>query len=86
MIIEMRNRSQITIPKEIIKSMDIKEGDKFEVFEKDGGIFLSPVIVLNKEKLNNLAKKMQKLEKDSNKKSYKNVDAIFKDMGIDIKK
>lgn len=86
MIIEMRNRSQITIPKEITKKMGIKEGDKFEIIEKDGGIFLCPVIVCNKEKLDNLAKKIKKLESNVSKKSYSSVESMFRDMGVNVDK
>ena len=35
MLAELRNRSQITIPAEIIKNLGISEGDKFEVVQKD---------------------------------------------------
>ena len=50
MLAELRSRSQITIPAEIIKHLGISEGDKFEVMEKDGGIFLCPVVIYPKEK------------------------------------
>jgi len=45
MLVKLRKRSQITIPSDIIKKLGIKEGNKFEVIEKDGGIFLYPVVV-----------------------------------------
>lgn len=35
MLAELRNRSQITIPAEIIKNLGISEGDKFEIVQKD---------------------------------------------------
>lgn len=84
MIIEMRNRSQITIPSEVTKKMGLKEGDKFELIVKDGGIFLRPVIVSNKEKLDSLAKKIKEIEKDVSKKTYSKVDEMFKDMGVNV--
>lgn len=84
MLIEMRGRSQITIPKEITNKLNLKEGDKFELIEKDGGIFLCPVIVCKKEKLDSLAKKIKKIEKETSKKSYSNIDKMFRDMGINI--
>ena len=31
MIIELRKKSQITLPKEIVKNLNLHEGDKFEV-------------------------------------------------------
>ena len=56
MLAEIRGRSQITIPAEIIKKLGISEGDKFDIVEKDGGIFLCPVIVYPKDKLLKIAK------------------------------
>ena len=35
MLAEIRGRSQITIPAEIIKKLGISEGDKFDIVEKD---------------------------------------------------
>jgi antitoxin MazE len=45
LLVELRQRSQITIPAEIVKRLNLHEGDQFEVIEKDGGIFLCPVVV-----------------------------------------
>jgi bifunctional DNA-binding transcriptional regulator/antitoxin component of YhaV-PrlF toxin-antitoxin module len=44
----MRSRSQITMPKDIVINMGLKDGDKFEVFEKDGMICFMPVAVYPK--------------------------------------
>ena len=55
MLVELRGRSQLTIPAEIIKSIGATEGDKFDVIQKDGGIFLCPVVVYSKEKMQKLA-------------------------------
>ena len=60
MLAELRSRSQITIPAEIIKNLGISEGDKFEIMEKDGGIFLCPVVIYPKEKLMALAQLLKK--------------------------
>ena len=83
MLIEMRARSQITLPNEIIKSLGINEGDKFEVMERNGGVFLCPVVVYPKVKLERLAK----IIKDHKKKPavvFESVEDMFKDIGIDL--
>ena len=36
MLAELRQKAQITIPKEIIVKLGLSEGDKLDVFEKDG--------------------------------------------------
>lgn len=85
MLAEIRGRSQITIPAEIIKKLGISEGDKFEIMIKDGGIFLCPVVVYPKEKIEEIAKLIKEAENDvKNQKAYDSVNDMFADMGIDI--
>lgn len=87
MMIEIRGRSQITIPSEIVKNLGIKEGDKFEVIEKDGGIFLCPVVVYPKKEMVRIAKLIKETDAEYNNgelKSYTDVDKMFMDMGINL--
>ena len=87
MMIEIRGRSQITIPSEIVKNLGIKEGDKFEVIEKDGGIFLCPVVVYPKKEMIRIAKLVKETDaeyKNGELKSYDDVDKMFMDMGINL--
>jgi len=81
MLIEMRARSQVTLPNGIIKNLGINEGDKFEVFERDGGIFLCPVVVYPKVKLEKIAKIIKDHEKNPSA-VYESVEDMFKDIGI----
>ena len=85
LLAELRGRSQITIPAEIIKSLGISEGDKFEVIEKDGGIFLCPVVVYPKDKILKIAKIIKESETDAeSQKVFDSVEDLFADMGIDV--
>ncbi len=85
MLAEIRGRSQITIPAEIIKKLGICEGDKFDIMEKDGGIFLCPVVVYPKDKMEKIAKIIKESETDiSNQSAFDSVEDLFADMGIDI--
>ena len=79
MLVEMRARSQITIPSEIIKSLGISEGDKFEVVERDGGVFLCPVVVYPKAKLEQIAKIIKDNENNPSA-VYESVEDMFKDI------
>ena len=54
MLAELRQKAQITIPKEIIVKLGLSEGDKLDVFEKDGFICLMPVAVYPKKYLTEL--------------------------------
>lgn len=85
MLAEIRGRSQITIPAEIIKKLGISEGDKFDIVEKDGVIFLCPVIVYPKDKLLKIAKLIKDSEIElSEQESFDSVEDMFADMGINI--
>ena len=54
MLTELRTKSQITIPKDIVMKMGLREGDKLEIVEKDGVIELMPVAVYPKKYLDEL--------------------------------
>ncbi len=85
MLAELRSRSQITIPADIIKSLGVSEGDKFEIVEKDGGIFLCPVVVYPRDKMIALAKLLKDAEKEkNNQKVFSSAEDMFLDMGLDI--
>lgn len=85
MLAEIRGRSQITIPAEIIKKLGISEGDKFDIVEKDGGIFLCPVVVYPKEKMEKIAKLIKDSEAEvKDQTAFESVEEMFSDMGIDI--
>ena len=83
MLIEMRARSQITLPNELIRSLGINEGDKFEAVERDGGIFLCPVVVYPKPKLEEIAKIIREHELNPTK-VFESVEDLFKDLGIEL--
>ena len=85
MLVEIRGRSQITIPSEIIKKLGISEGDKFDIMERDGGIFLCPVVVYPKDKIAKIAKILEESENDTKTRTaFESVEDMFSDMGIDI--
>ena len=83
MLVEVRARSQLTLPNEIIKKLDIGEGDKLEVIERDGGIFLCPVVVYPKAKLEKIAKTIKEHKKNPSV-AYDSVEDMFRDIGIDL--
>ena len=49
MLTEIRPKSQITLPKPIVDKIGLTAGDLLEISERDGGIFLLPVIVTPKK-------------------------------------
>ena len=59
MLAELRAKSQITIPKEVVDRLGLSEGDKLEVYEKDGIICIMPVAVYPKKYLDELRNEIE---------------------------
>ncbi len=54
MLAELRSKSQITLPKELVDKLGLSEGDKLELFEENGTIHMMPVAVYPKKYLDEL--------------------------------
>lgn len=80
MVIELRKKSQITIPKEIINELELKEGDHLDLTVKDGMIIIEPVALYSKpyiEKLENIVKRINEDPTTNSSGPFKTVeDAI----------
>lgn len=80
MIMELRKKSQITIPKELIVSLGLKEGDKLEVQEKDGMIQIIPVTVYPKKYVEELKAEISAIKENIAKGKqplFDSVDDLF---------
>lgn len=42
MLVELKAKSQVTIPKDIVSCLGLNQSDQFEINEKDGKSFWSP--------------------------------------------
>ncbi len=49
MLVELCQKGQVTIPREIIVKLGLDEGDKLDIFEKDGSICIMPAVVYPKK-------------------------------------
>ncbi|MBT9778135.1 AbrB/MazE/SpoVT family DNA-binding domain-containing protein [Clostridium sp. MCC353] len=80
MLAELRQKSQITIPKEIIVKLGLSEGDKLDIFEKDGTNCIMPIVVYLKNYLNELRAEIDdvKIKIDSGEQPvFDSVDTLF---------
>ena len=86
MLAELRQKAQITIPKEIIVKLGLSEGDKLDIFEKDGYICLMPVAVYPRNYLSELKEEIRdvKAKLASGKQPvFDSVDALFDKLEAD---
>ncbi|WP_449132885.1 AbrB/MazE/SpoVT family DNA-binding domain-containing protein [Senegalimassilia anaerobia] len=54
MLAELKDKSQVTIPKSVINELGLVRGDMFDVIVSDGTVMLVPVVVYPKAKAEGL--------------------------------
>lgn len=87
MLTQLRGRSQITIPKNIIDELGLKEGDNLNIEIENGKIIVKPVVIVPKDQAWFWTKKWQSQEKEVDKdiergriKTANNLDELMKDL------
>lgn len=83
MITEFRKKSQITIPKDIVKQLDIKEGDQLNIYAENGSIRIEPVAVYPKKYMDELHKEIQTIKKkikENDQDVFDNVEDMFTEL------
>ena len=80
MLTELRTKSQITIPKDIVNHLGLAEGDKLEVRENNGVIQIIPVAVYPKRYLEELRSEIDEAKAKvaaGEQPTFDSVDALF---------
>ena len=80
MLAELRQKSQITIPKEIITKLGLSEGDKLDIIDQDGTIRMIPVVVYPKKYLDELRAEIDQAKAkiaSGEQPVFDSVDALF---------
>lgn len=49
MLVDFKQKSQVTIPSKLVKKLKLKPGDKLEIYEKSGRLIIEPVSVIPRE-------------------------------------
>lgn len=90
MLVDFKQKSQITIPKELVKKLNLKVGDKFDAQVKDGKLVLTPVIIVPKEQgwyysteWQEKEKKVDQQIKEGKFRVAESTEELFKDLGLD---
>ena len=80
MLAELRQKAQITIPKEIIVKLGLSEGDTLDIFEKDGTICIMPVVVYPNKYLKELREEIGEIKSNiasGEQPVFESVDSLF---------
>lgn len=70
MVISVNSRGTLTLPSDVRKKLNIKEGDYFDIAISSGKIIITPVAIVPKNQLSEKGKKKEK-EASENIKSGK---------------
>ena len=83
MIIELRQKSQITIPKEIIRKLGLKEGDSFDITIEDGAIRLTPVAIYSRKYVEEIKDEIGRIKEriaSGEQPVFANIDDLFSEL------
>ena len=80
MIVEMRAKGMLALPKDVLKELKLSNGDSLELKVVDGVIQLTPVIVCPKSTVKELNDKLSQLKKAVGKdkpESFEQIDEVM---------
>ena len=83
MLAELKDKSQVTMPKTIVKELGLKRGDMFDVVVENGAVMFIPVVVYTKEKadeLEALAASAKKSAAGGEAAIYDDVEGLIQDL------
>lgn len=83
MLVELKAKSQVTIPKEIVSLMNLNQGDKFEIIEESGRIVLIPLEVYPKNVIDELKASVEDIKAkidNGERPVFDSIDALFDEL------
>jgi AbrB family looped-hinge helix DNA binding protein len=90
MLVEIKQKSQVTIPSELVKKLKLKPGDKLEVEERDGCLIFTPVAVIPRDQMWFYSREWQEDElrveqqiREGRVKTAGSKDELFRELGLD---
>ena len=89
MLVNLKSKSQVTIPKPIVEQLNLKPGDKLEFTMEEDRIIIKPVVVIDRAQAwfytsewQEGEKKVDKQIKEGKIHSAESLDALYKKLNI----
>jgi len=90
MIVDLKQKSQVTIPSALLKKLKLNIGDKLDIKEKDGKLIITPVTVVPRDQEWYWSKEWQEKERKADEDlragkihSADNIDDLIKQLEKD---
>lgn len=83
MLVELKSKSQVTIPKDIINSMKLSQGDQFEILEDNGKIILVPVAIYPSHVIEHIKESVEEIKKNiknGQQPVFDSLDSLFEEL------
>lgn len=83
MLVELKSKSQVTIPKEIVTSMNLKQVSQFEISEDQGKIILVPVALYPDHLIKSLKAEVKEIKekvKNVDQPVFDSIDSLFEEL------
>ena len=80
MLTKFKQKSQITIPKDIVNKLGLSEGDEIDISEKNGVIYMIPVSIYPKRYVEELKKEVYAIKEkiaSGKQPAFDDLDALF---------
>lgn len=89
MLVEFKQKSQVTIPIDFVKMLDLKAGDKLDIEVKDGKLVITPVVIVPKDQAWYYSPEWQAMEHEVDKQikegqihTVDNKEKLFENLGL----
>ena len=90
MLVDLKQKSQVTIPKRLVKKLNLKAGDKLEIEEEAGRLVITPVIIIPRDQAWFHSQEWQKKEDEADRQKKEgrihkatSKEELFEKLGLD---
>lgn len=83
MLVELKSKSQVTIPKNIVSKLNLSVGDKFEITEVNGNIVMVPVVIYPQNTIDCIRESVEEIKyqvKNGETAVFDDVEELFKEL------